>query len=74
MDGLMRTALSRALIISTLKFSKGRVLSMFKAMSPFRMRMFTLDYALNQCVITGSVNKVVDQILDLHEKSGASAS
>jgi len=40
MDGLMRTApIASTFHHFHMKFSKGRVLSMFKAMSPFRMRM-----------------------------------
>jgi alkanesulfonate monooxygenase SsuD/methylene tetrahydromethanopterin reductase-like flavin-dependent oxidoreductase (luciferase family) len=53
-----------------MKFSKGRALSMFKGDESIPDEDVTLDYALEQCVITGSVNKVVDQILELHEKSG----
>lgn len=53
-----------------MKFSKGRLLSMFKGDESIPDEDVTLDYAMDQCVITGSVNKVVDQILELHEKSG----
>ncbi len=52
------------------KFSKGRALRMFKGDESVPDEDVTLDYALDQCVITGSVNKVIDRILELNEISG----
>lgn len=52
------------------KFAKGRSLRMFKGDEAVADEDVTLDYAMEQCVITGSVNSVVDQILRLHEVSG----
>jgi alkanesulfonate monooxygenase SsuD/methylene tetrahydromethanopterin reductase-like flavin-dependent oxidoreductase (luciferase family) len=52
------------------KFAKGRALRLFKGDEATPDESVTLDYALDQCVITGSVNKVVDQILELNETSG----
>ena len=52
------------------KFSKGRALRMFKGDESVADEDVTLDYALDQCVITGSVNKVVDQLLELNELTG----
>ena len=53
-----------------MKFSKARALGMFKGDEAVADENVTLDYAMDQCVITGSVNKVVDQILELHQHSG----
>ena len=49
--------------------SKGR-LAVLKGDDSVPDEDVTLDYAMDQCVITGSVNKVVDQILALHESTG----
>ena len=52
------------------KFAKGRALRLFKGDETMPDEDVTLDYAMDQCVITGSVNKVIDQILALNETSG----
>ena len=52
------------------KLTKGRALGVFKDDPAMPDEDVTLDFALDQCVITGSVNSVVDQILALREASG----
>lgn len=52
------------------KFQKGRMLHMLKADLSVPDEEVTLDYALDNCVITGSVDKVVEEILALREAAG----
>jgi alkanesulfonate monooxygenase SsuD/methylene tetrahydromethanopterin reductase-like flavin-dependent oxidoreductase (luciferase family) len=52
------------------KFSKGRVLGGFKAHADVPDEDVTLDYAIDNCVIAGSVKNVIDQVLTLHDVAG----
>lgn len=53
-----------------LKFQKARLLDMFKADSSVPDEAVTLDYALDNCVIAGTPDQVVEQILALREVTG----
>jgi alkanesulfonate monooxygenase SsuD/methylene tetrahydromethanopterin reductase-like flavin-dependent oxidoreductase (luciferase family) len=53
-----------------MKFQRGRVLDMFKADSALPDEAVTLDYALDNCVIAGTPDQVIDQILALREMVG----
>ncbi|MBS1895304.1 MAG: LLM class flavin-dependent oxidoreductase [Actinobacteria bacterium] len=52
------------------KFRKGRMLHMFKADLAVPDEEVTLDYALDNCVIAGTVDKVVEEILAMREEVG----
>ena len=52
------------------KFKRARLLDMFKADSSVPDEDVTLDYALDNCVIAGTVDQVVEQILAVREMTG----
>jgi hypothetical protein len=52
------------------KMIRGKRLYVFKAYKDQPDEEITLDFVLNHCVIHGSVNKVVDQMLALREEIG----
>ena len=52
------------------KFQKAKLLDMFKADPSVPDDEVTLDYALDNCVVAGSVDEVVEQILALRELTG----
>ena len=52
------------------KFQRAKLLDMFKADSAVPDEAVTLDYALDHCVIAGTVNHVVEQILAVREAAG----
>lgn len=52
------------------KFQRVKLLDMFKADSSLPDEAVTLDYALDNCVITGTVSHVVEQILAVREEAG----
>ena len=52
------------------KMERGRRLYVFKSCKDQPDEEITLDYVMQHCVIHGSVNKVVDRILALHEEIG----
>jgi alkanesulfonate monooxygenase SsuD/methylene tetrahydromethanopterin reductase-like flavin-dependent oxidoreductase (luciferase family) len=52
------------------KFRKGRMLGMFKADPTVPDEQVTLDYALDNCVIAGGIEEVVEQILAVREAVG----
>jgi alkanesulfonate monooxygenase SsuD/methylene tetrahydromethanopterin reductase-like flavin-dependent oxidoreductase (luciferase family) len=54
----------------TAKLRKGNRLGGFKERQDMPDEALTLDYIFNNVVIRGSVNRVVDGILELHEKVG----
>ncbi|MFZ3358989.1 MAG: LLM class flavin-dependent oxidoreductase, partial [Xanthobacteraceae bacterium] len=49
---------------------KGKRLAGFKARPDMTDEEVTLDYIFDNLVIRGSVNRVVDSILELHDKIG----
>jgi alkanesulfonate monooxygenase SsuD/methylene tetrahydromethanopterin reductase-like flavin-dependent oxidoreductase (luciferase family) len=53
-----------------LKFQRGNVMDMFKADPALADEAVTLDYALDNCVITGTPDQVVEEILALRESAG----
>lgn len=53
-----------------LKFQKAGLLDMFNADASVPDEAVTLDYALDNCVIAGTPNQVVEQILALRETIG----
>ena len=53
-----------------LKFRRGKLLDMFKADSALPDELVTLDYALDNCVITGTPSQVAEQILAVREAAG----
>jgi alkanesulfonate monooxygenase SsuD/methylene tetrahydromethanopterin reductase-like flavin-dependent oxidoreductase (luciferase family) len=53
-----------------LKFQKGKKLDMFKADLAVPDEQVTLDYALDNCVIAGTPEQVVEQILAVREAAG----
>ena len=52
------------------KMKRGKRLYVFKSHKDQPDDEITLDYVLDNCVIHGSVNKVVDQLLALREEIG----
>ena len=52
------------------KMKRGKRLYVFKSHKEQADEEITLDYVMDNCVIHGSVNKVVDQILALREEIG----
>jgi alkanesulfonate monooxygenase SsuD/methylene tetrahydromethanopterin reductase-like flavin-dependent oxidoreductase (luciferase family) len=52
------------------KMNRGKRLYVFKSHKDQPDEEITLDYVLDNCVIHGSVNKVVDQLLALREEIG----
>ena len=52
------------------KMKRGKRLYVFKSHKEQDDEEITLDYVMDNCVIHGSVNKVVDRILALHEEIG----
>jgi alkanesulfonate monooxygenase SsuD/methylene tetrahydromethanopterin reductase-like flavin-dependent oxidoreductase (luciferase family) len=52
------------------KFQRAKLLDMFKADSSVPDEEVTLDYALDNCVIAGTVDEVVEQILAIREMTG----
>jgi alkanesulfonate monooxygenase SsuD/methylene tetrahydromethanopterin reductase-like flavin-dependent oxidoreductase (luciferase family) len=52
------------------KMNRGKRLYVFKSHKDQSVSEITLDYVMDNCVIHGSVNKVVDQILALREEIG----
>jgi alkanesulfonate monooxygenase SsuD/methylene tetrahydromethanopterin reductase-like flavin-dependent oxidoreductase (luciferase family) len=52
------------------KFQRAKLLDMFKADPSVPDEEVTLDYALDNCVIAGTVDEVVEQILALRELTG----
>jgi alkanesulfonate monooxygenase SsuD/methylene tetrahydromethanopterin reductase-like flavin-dependent oxidoreductase (luciferase family) len=52
------------------KMKRGKRLYVFKSHKEQPDEEITLDYVMDNCVIRGSVNKVVDQILALREEIG----
>src|SRR5215831_11731320 len=52
------------------KMVRGNRLYVFKSHKEQPDDEITLDYVMQNCVFTGSVNKVVDEILKLHEETG----
>jgi len=52
------------------KMKRGKRLYVFKAYKDQPDEEITLDYVMDHCVIHGSVNNVVDQILALREEIG----
>jgi alkanesulfonate monooxygenase SsuD/methylene tetrahydromethanopterin reductase-like flavin-dependent oxidoreductase (luciferase family) len=52
------------------KMNRGKRLYVFKSHKEQPDEEITLDYVMDNCVIHGSVNKVVDQILALREEIG----
>jgi alkanesulfonate monooxygenase SsuD/methylene tetrahydromethanopterin reductase-like flavin-dependent oxidoreductase (luciferase family) len=52
------------------KMKRGKRLYVFKSHKDQPDEEITLDYVMDHCVILGSVNKVVDQILALREEIG----
>jgi alkanesulfonate monooxygenase SsuD/methylene tetrahydromethanopterin reductase-like flavin-dependent oxidoreductase (luciferase family) len=52
------------------KMKRGKRLYVFKSYKEQPDEEITLDYVMDHCVIHGSVNKVVDQILALREEIG----
>ena len=54
----------------TAKLRKGKRLAGFKARPDMTDEEVTLDYIFDNLVIRGSVNRVVDSILELHDKIG----
>ncbi len=52
------------------KMKRGKRLYVFKSHKDQPDEEITLDYVLDNCVIHGSVNKVVDQLLALREEIG----
>ena len=52
------------------KMNRGKRLFVFKSHKEQPDEEITLDYVMDNCVIHGSVNKVVDQILALREEIG----
>jgi alkanesulfonate monooxygenase SsuD/methylene tetrahydromethanopterin reductase-like flavin-dependent oxidoreductase (luciferase family) len=53
-----------------IKFQRGKRLDMFKADPAIPDEQVTLDYALEHCVIAGTVDQVVEQILAVREAAG----
>jgi alkanesulfonate monooxygenase SsuD/methylene tetrahydromethanopterin reductase-like flavin-dependent oxidoreductase (luciferase family) len=52
------------------KMKRGNRLYVFKTYKEQPEGELTLDYVMDNCVIYGTVNKVVDQILKLREETG----
>jgi alkanesulfonate monooxygenase SsuD/methylene tetrahydromethanopterin reductase-like flavin-dependent oxidoreductase (luciferase family) len=52
------------------KMKRGKRLYVFKSHKEQPDEEITLDYVMDHCVIHGSVNKVVDQLLALREEIG----
>jgi alkanesulfonate monooxygenase SsuD/methylene tetrahydromethanopterin reductase-like flavin-dependent oxidoreductase (luciferase family) len=52
------------------KMKRGKRLYVFKSHKEQPDEEITLDYVMDHCVIHGSVNKVVDQILAMREEIG----
>jgi alkanesulfonate monooxygenase SsuD/methylene tetrahydromethanopterin reductase-like flavin-dependent oxidoreductase (luciferase family) len=52
------------------KMKRGNRLYVFKSYKEQPEEELTLDYVMDNCVIYGTVNKVVDQILKLREETG----
>jgi alkanesulfonate monooxygenase SsuD/methylene tetrahydromethanopterin reductase-like flavin-dependent oxidoreductase (luciferase family) len=52
------------------KMNRGKRLYVFKSHKDQPDEEITLDYVMDNCVIHGSVNKVVDQLLALREEIG----
>ncbi len=52
------------------KFRRANLLDMFKADPAISDQAVTLDYALDACVIAGTVDEVVEQVLALRETTG----
>jgi alkanesulfonate monooxygenase SsuD/methylene tetrahydromethanopterin reductase-like flavin-dependent oxidoreductase (luciferase family) len=53
-----------------MKFSKGRILHVFKTDLSVPDEQVTLDYAVDNCVIAGTVSQVIDAILELYDQAG----
>ncbi len=52
------------------KMKRGNRMYVFKREKEQPEEELTLDYVMDNCVITGTVNKVVDEILKLHQETG----
>ncbi|MBM3530676.1 MAG: LLM class flavin-dependent oxidoreductase [Alphaproteobacteria bacterium] len=52
------------------KLARGKKLGVFKSRPEMKDEDVTLDYTVENVVIRGTVNEVVDKILELHEKTG----
>ncbi len=52
------------------KMKRGNRLYVFKSSKEQPEDELTLDYVMNNCVTYGTVNKVVDEILKLHDETG----
>jgi alkanesulfonate monooxygenase SsuD/methylene tetrahydromethanopterin reductase-like flavin-dependent oxidoreductase (luciferase family) len=52
------------------KMKRGNRLYVFKSTKEQPEEELTLDYVMDNCVTYGTVNKVVDEILKLHEETG----
>jgi alkanesulfonate monooxygenase SsuD/methylene tetrahydromethanopterin reductase-like flavin-dependent oxidoreductase (luciferase family) len=52
------------------KMIRGNRLYVFKSHKEQPDAEITLDFVMDNCVFCGTVNKVVDQILALHEETG----
>jgi hypothetical protein len=52
------------------KMKRGDRLYVFKSYKEQPDEEITLDYVMQHCITFGSVNKVVDEVLKLHEETG----